>query len=84
MNIAEIETPILFEAKVCGCKNNKRAISYHFIESIHSLCIGKRELILSQVQACERLLKYTNDEIDSSIIEKEILELKFALDLINF
>jgi hypothetical protein len=84
MNIAETETPILFEAKVCGCKNNKRAISYHFIESIHSLCIGKRELILAQLQACERLLKYTNDEIDSSIIEKEILGLKLILGMIHY
>jgi hypothetical protein len=84
MNIAEIETPILFEAKVCGCKNNERAVSYHFIESTHSLCIGKRELILSQLQACVRLLKYTKDKMDSSIIEKEILELKLILGQVHY
>ena len=84
MNIAEIETPILFEAKACGCKNNKKTVSYHFIESAHSLCIGKREIISAQLQACERLLKYTKDDVDSTIIEKEILELKSILGLVHY
>ena len=83
MNIAEIETPILFEAKACGCQNNKRTISYHFIESTHSLCIGKREIIVAQLQACERLLKYPNNSLDLTIIEKEISELKLILGLVH-
>jgi hypothetical protein len=59
MNIIESETPYLVEAKTCGCKERGRSVSYHFIESAHSLCLGKGELVLAQIQACERLLKYS-------------------------
>ena len=83
MNIVKTEEPFLIEAKTSKY-NKKKSISYHFIESVHSLCLDKVEIILEQIQACERLLKYAKDEIDKSLIEKEIIELNFALDLINF
>jgi hypothetical protein len=35
------------------------------------------------IEACNRLSKYTRDEIDKKVIEKEIAELKMSLDLIN-
>jgi hypothetical protein len=38
--------------------------------------------MLSQKEACERLLKLTNDERDKSAIIKEIAELKMTLDLL--
>lgn len=56
MNIIESETPYLVEARTCGCKERGRSVSYHFIESCHSLCLEKGELMLAQIQACERLL----------------------------
>ena len=80
MNIVKTEEPFLIEAKTSGY-NKKKSISYYFIESVHSLCLDKIEIILEQIRACERLLKYAKDEMDKVIIEKEILELKFALDL---
>ncbi len=83
MNIAKTEQQIFIEAKTSG-NYGKKCISYHVIESPHSLCLNKIEIISGQIQACERLLKYAMDETDLSTIEKEILELKFALDLINF
>lgn len=83
MNIVKTEAPFLIEAKTSGF-SEKKSISYYFIESVHSLCLNKIEIILEQIQACERLLKYVKDKTDEAIIEKEILELKFALDLINF
>ena len=83
MNIVKTEQPFLIEAKPSGYYQ-KKSISYNFIESAHSLCLSKIEIISAQIQACERLLKYTKDEIDMIVIEKEIVELKFALDLINF
>ena len=83
MNIVKTEEPFLIEAKTSK-HNKKKSISYYFIESVHSLCLDKVEIILEQIQACERLLKYAKDEIDKSLIEKEIIELNFALDLINF
>ena len=83
MNIAKTEQQIFIEAKTSG-NYRKKSISYHVMESPHSLCLSKIEIISAQIQACERLLKYAMDETDLSTIEKEILELKFALDLINF
>jgi hypothetical protein len=85
MNIAQTETPFIVEAKACSCKNNKRNISYSFIESSHSLCIDRREIILARIQTYQRLLKYAKEyEIDFSIIIKELSKLKLALDLIYF
>ena len=83
MNVVKTEQPFLIEAKSSGYYQ-KKSISYNFIESAHSLCLNKIEIISAQIQACERLLKYTKDEIDMTVIEKEIIDLKFALDLINF
>jgi hypothetical protein len=83
MNIVETETPLIVEAKTCGF-NNKKSISYHFIESSHSLCLDKGELVLAQIQACERLLKYAKDGSELSAIEKEIAELKLALDMLHY
>lgn len=83
MNIAETETPLIVEAKACGF-NNKKSISYRFIESAHSLCLDKRELVLAQIQACERLLKYAKDGLELSVIKKEIEELKLALDMLHY
>jgi hypothetical protein len=82
MNIVETETPLIVEAKACGFNN--KSISYRFIESAHSLCLDKRELVLAQIQACERLLKYTQDGLELSIIKKEIEELKLALDMLHY
>ena len=83
LNIVESEIPFIVEAKTCGC-NNKKTISYHFIEPSHSLCLDKRELVLAQIQACERLLKYSRDELELKTIEKEITDLKLALDLLHY
>jgi hypothetical protein len=83
MNIAQTENPFIIEAKTCGCKNKKN-VTYSFIESSHSLCIDKVEIILAQIHACERLLKYVKDKTDLAAIEKEISELKLALDLTNY
>ena len=86
MNIVhQIETPFAAEAKICGNKYNKKVISYHFIESDHGLCIDKREIIMAQIYACERLLKHTtkyNDDL--LLIQREISELKLAFDLIHY
>ena len=83
MNIAQTENPFVIEAKTCGCKNKKN-ITYSFIGSSHSLCIDRREIILAQIQACERLLKFIKDKIELAAIEKEISELKLAQDLTSY
>lgn len=81
MNI--VETHFIVEAKTSGYNKNK-TISYRFIESAHSLCFDKREIILAQIEACERLSKFSSDEIEQDAIKKEISGLKLALDMTNY
>jgi hypothetical protein len=83
VNIANAEADYDIVAKTCGCKDMKRKVTYSFVDSYHSLCRDKKDIILSEVQACERLLKYTREENDKILLEKEVEELKLALDLLQ-
>ena len=83
MNIAYTETDYDMVAKTCGCKDRNRKVTYSFIDSFHSLCRDKKDIMLSEMQACERLLKYTRDENEKITVEKEVAELKLALDLLQ-
>jgi hypothetical protein len=67
-----MESPLHIEAKTCGCKEKGITIAYSFIDSYHSLCLDRKDIMLGQLDACERLLKYTTDELDKSAIIKEI------------
>ncbi len=80
MNIAETEVSSIIIAKTCGCKDTRK-VAYTFTDEYHSLCLDKKDVIMAEIDACERLLKYAQDETDRRAIEKEITELKMALDL---
>jgi len=82
LNIANMESSSCIEAKTCGCREKSVKIVYSFVDTYHSLCLDKKDIILDQIQACERLLKYTTDETDKSALIKEIAELKMTLDLL--
>jgi hypothetical protein len=82
VNIAHTEQDSDMIAKTCGCKNTKRKVTYTFVDSYHSLCRDKKDIILSEIQACEILLRYPS-EYDTITVEKEVLELKLALDLLQ-
>jgi hypothetical protein len=81
MNITDTETSLSIMAKTCGHSKRSRRVTYAFIDSYHSLCIDKKDIIYSEIEACERLLKYTKDKVDKKIIGTEIASLKMALDL---
>ena len=83
MNITYTEIPLLIMAKTCGHNKTSKRVTYAFVDSYHSLCIDKKEIIYSEIEACQRLLKYTNDKIDKRIIGTEIASLKMALDLMT-
>ena len=83
MNIAHTEEDSDMIAKTCGCKDKTRKVTYSFVDSYHSLCRDKKDILISEIQACERLLKYTREENDKIILENEIAELKLALDLLQ-
>jgi hypothetical protein len=84
MNIIESEIPYLVEARTCGCKERGRSVSYHFIESTHNLCLEKGELMLAQIQACERLLKYAKEAEEIDVLKEEIAKLRLALDSVRY
>lgn len=81
MNVVYLEeNPMI--AKTCGCKEKDRQkITYAFSEEFHSLCMDKTYIIQAEIEACERLLKYAINDSERVVIEKEIAELKAALDL---
>jgi hypothetical protein len=69
-------------AKTCGCKeNNRNKVTYAFSEEFHSLCMDKKDIIQAEIEACERLLKYATSESERVVVEKEIADLRIALDL---
>lgn len=84
MNITESEIPYIVEAKIGGGKEHGKSVSYYFIESLHSLCLKKGELILAQIQACERLSKYTKEDEEIVLLRNEISKLSLAADLIRY
>ena len=83
MNIANTEEPLKVVAKTCSCKEKDKKVTYSFIDDSHGLCIDKKDITSAELEACERLLKYTADKADEETIKKEIAELKMALDLMH-
>lgn len=82
MNIINSEEPYEVVAKTCGCKDQNRKVTYSFVDTYHSLSKDKKDIIMSEIEACERLRNYTKDEVDKDVIEIEIAELKMTLDLL--
>jgi hypothetical protein len=83
MNIADTEPQAVISAKTCNCKEKTMKVTYFFIDSSHALCLDKKDLLYAEIEACNRLLRHTRDEIDRGVIEKEIAELKMSLDLLH-
>lgn len=81
MNITDSKEQNEIIAKTCGCKN-RREVSYSFEEAYYNPYMDKKNIILSEIFACERLKNCAQDELDSLIIEKEITELKQIMDLL--
>jgi hypothetical protein len=82
MNVTDLETLIQIDAKICGSERSRK-IAYSIMDFHHSLYINKKDIILAQIQACELLFKYNTDECDTNVLNKETLDLKLMLDLIE-
>ena len=78
MNIEEVEDTLI-EARTCG--NESKRVAYKFRDAFHSLCLDKKDIMLAEISACETLLKLCQEDSDRKAVEKEIAELKMALDL---
>ncbi len=84
MNIAQSEAPFEISAKSCSCHESEKKgkITYLFLDNHHSLCLDKKEVLLGEINACERLLENAFDETEKEIIERELADLRFMLDLL--
>lgn len=82
MNIFDSDRVLVLTAKTCGPDYGKRKIVYLPIGWNHVLCVDRKEIVLSQLYACEKLLSHVSER-DRELVEKEISELKMALDLIQ-
>ena len=79
MNITVTEISQILIAKICGCKKSNKKIIYSFVDQYHSLCLDKKDILASQLEACQNLLIATPDNEDKQIIENEISELNTYL-----
>ena len=81
MNIIDSEELNAITAKTCVCKKSRK-VKYCFVDSYNVLFKDKKDVILSEIHACERLKKYVRDELDARTIETEIADLRMILDLL--
>jgi secreted trypsin-like serine protease len=82
MNLTDLESSFHIDAKICGSMKSRK-IAYSIMDFHHSIYINKKDIIFAQISACEQLYKYTADIFDSSVLKKEISDLKFILDLLE-
>jgi hypothetical protein len=78
-----MESSSQIEAKMSGRAEIGIKIEYSLIDSYPSLCLDKKDILLSEIEACEKLLIVTNGPKDINAIKKEIAELKMALDFLS-
>ena len=83
MNINFAETPNLVIAKLYGSKESRIRVTYSLLNETHNLCLDKKDLIVGQLKACEKLLMYSDENDNRIALEQEIRELKMALDLMT-
>jgi hypothetical protein len=84
LNICGSEVSMSISARTCNCKDkNGKRVAYTLIDSYHGLCIDKKDIIISELEACITLLKYSTDEADRSTIKREIGQLRTMLDLLT-
>lgn len=82
MNLStQTNVPIL-TAKTCSGLNSRKVV-YAFTDNSDFLFLDKKDIIVNQIRACERLLKYAENDTERREVEKEIDELKAAIDLLH-
>jgi hypothetical protein len=81
---SDSDVPTILTAKTCGsaCENAKKVVYSFAGETSQILFVDKREVIKNQLEACQRLLPYIS-KLDRALVEREILELKMVLDLMQ-
>jgi hypothetical protein len=83
MNIDFHEASSLVTAKLCGCKESGRKVAYSLLNETHGLCLDKKDIIIGELEACEKLQGSPYENDNRIVLEREIKELKMALDLMT-
>jgi hypothetical protein len=83
MNIDFHEASSLVIAKLCGCKESGRKVAYSLLNETHGLCLDKKDIIIGELKACEKLQGSPYENDNRIVLEREIKELKMALDLMT-
>ncbi|MDQ3718257.1 MAG: hypothetical protein M3311_03785 [Thermoproteota archaeon] len=73
----------ILTAKTCGLPRKNAKVVYSFADHTNQISfLDKKDVTRNQLEACQRLLPYVS-EIERGLVEKEILELKMVLDLMQ-
>ena len=81
MNTGQFESAFELEAKTCGC-SEKRSVAYSIVDNFHGHSVGNKEIISGQIEACEKLLIYTQGMMDRVALLEEISRLRLVLKFI--
>lgn len=73
----------LMIAKTCKSNKLERKVIYTLENPDSITYMGKKDILLNQLMACEKLIDYMRDKNDLELVRTEINELKLMLDLIN-
>ena len=57
-------------------RKERQKVMYSLVDASHNLCVDKNDIVLAELDACAKLLKYVTDETDKKTIETEMSELK--------
>jgi hypothetical protein len=83
MNIGYVESSQLLRQRPVVERILENRVTCSFSAEFHGLFKDKKDISHAEIGACAKLLKYDSDEPEKAIIEKELTELKMALDLMT-
>jgi len=69
-------------AKTCKSNTTSGKVIYTLDNADSITYLGKRDILLNQLSACEKLIAYARDDNELELILTEINELKLILDLV--
>jgi len=80
---SDYEEAKIMTAKTCGLARKNAKVVYSFADDGNQmLFLDKKDVTKNQLEACQRILPYVS-EMERELVEKEILELKMVLHLIQ-
>ena len=69
-------------AKTCKSNTTSGKVIYTLDNADSITYLGKRDILLNQLSACEKLIAYARDDNELELIQTEINQLKLILDLV--